>query len=79
MGLSKHQEHDMNDLEIFLSKINLKLEKSIRHSSPREWSKVHLFAKYMLMILFLAQQTVHIVKSLAILWSRNLRYLCWES
>jgi hypothetical protein len=65
MGLSKLQEHDMNALEIFSLKMILVLIRRIPHSSLEKWAKIYLYAKYMLIISFLALLMLHFVKSLA--------------
>jgi hypothetical protein len=61
MGLSKHQEHGMNALEIFLSK----MVRPILLSSLEKWKKIYLYAKYILMILSLVLLTNPFVMSLA--------------
>jgi hypothetical protein len=53
MGLSKLQENGMNALETLLFKMVLGLVRRILHSSLEGWAKIYLYAKYMLMILFL--------------------------
>jgi hypothetical protein len=53
MSLSKHQEHGMNDLEIFSLKMILGFVRRILLSSLEEWVKICLYAKYALMILSL--------------------------
>jgi hypothetical protein len=53
MGLSKLQENGMNALETLLFKMVLGLVRRILHSSLEGWTKIYLYAKYMLMILFL--------------------------
>jgi hypothetical protein len=65
MGLSKHQEHGMNALEIFLLKMVLGLVRPILLSSLEKWEKICLYVKYMLMILSLVLLTNPFVKSLA--------------
>jgi hypothetical protein len=65
MGLSKHQEYGMNDLEIFLLKMVLGLVRPTLLSSLEKWEKICLYAKYMLMILSLLLLTNPFVKSLA--------------
>jgi hypothetical protein len=57
MGLSKHQEHDMNDLETFLLKIVLGLVRPTLLSSLEKWAKICLYAKSILMILYLVLLT----------------------
>jgi hypothetical protein len=52
MGLSKHQEHGMNDLGIFSLKMVLGLVRSTLLSSLERWEKIYLYSKYTLMILF---------------------------
>jgi hypothetical protein len=63
MGSSKPQEHGMNVGKTFLSLMASKLEKSILLSSPKLFLKACLYAKFMLMILYLGL-TSHLVKSL---------------
>jgi hypothetical protein len=53
MGSSKPQEHGMNGLETFLSLMASKLEKLILPSSLKQFLKTYLYAKFMLMILYL--------------------------
>jgi hypothetical protein len=65
MGLSKHQEHGMNALGIFLLKIVLGLVRRFLLSSIERWAKICLYAKYMLTILSLALLTNLFVMSLA--------------
>jgi hypothetical protein len=65
MGLSKHQEHGMNALEIFLLKMVLGLVRLILLSSLEKWEKICLYVKYTLMILSLVLLTNPFVKSLA--------------
>jgi hypothetical protein len=65
MGLSKHQEHGMNALGTFSLKIVLRLVKRIQLSLLERWTKICLYAKYTLMILYLILLTNHFVMSLA--------------
>jgi hypothetical protein len=65
MGFSKHQEHSMNDLRIFLLKIVLGLVKRIQPSLLERWSNICLYAKYTLIILSLVLLTNPFVMSLA--------------
>jgi hypothetical protein len=65
MGLSKHQEHGMNILGIFLLKMVLGLVRRILLSSLERWEKIYLYAKYMLMILYLVLLTNSFVMILA--------------
>jgi hypothetical protein len=65
MGLSKHQEHGMNILGIFLLKMVLGLVRRILLSSLERWEKIYLYAKYMLMILYLVLLTHSFVMILA--------------
>jgi hypothetical protein len=64
-GLSKHQEHGMNALETFLLKMVLVLVRPILLSSLKKWVKIYLYAKYMLIILYLILLTNPFVMSLA--------------
>jgi hypothetical protein len=64
MGSSKPQEHGMNARETFLSLMASKSEKSILLSSLKLLQKTCLFAKFMLMILYLGLLTSQLVKSL---------------
>jgi hypothetical protein len=64
MGSSKPQEHSMNVCEIFLSLMGLKSEKSILLSLLKLLQKICLYAKFMLMILYLGLLTSQLVKSL---------------
>jgi hypothetical protein len=64
MGSSKPQEHGMNACEISLSLMASKSEKLILHSLLRLLQTICLYAKFMLMILYLGLLTNHIVKSL---------------
>jgi hypothetical protein len=54
MGLSKHQEHGMNDLGTFLLKMVLGLVRPIQLSSLENWVKICLYDKSILMILYSA-------------------------
>jgi hypothetical protein len=51
MGLSKHQEHGMNDLVTSLLKSVLGLVRLTLLYSLEKWVKIYLYAKFMLMIL----------------------------
>ena len=64
MGSSKPQEHDMNVLEIFLLQMDSKSVKPILHSLPKLLKMICLYAKFMLMILYLGLLTSLHVKSL---------------
>jgi hypothetical protein len=64
MGSSKPQEHGMNACEIFLSLMASKSVKPILLSLLKLLQKVCLYAKYMLMILYLGLLTNQLVKSL---------------
>jgi hypothetical protein len=57
MGLSNHQEHDMNALGTSLLKIVLGLVRPTLLSSLEKWVKIYLYAKSMLMILYLVLLT----------------------
>jgi hypothetical protein len=65
MGLSKHQEHGMNALGTFLLKMVLGLVRPTLLSSLEKWVKIWLYAKSMLMILYLVLLTNPFVMSLA--------------
>jgi hypothetical protein len=65
MGLSKHQEYDMNILGTFLLKIILELVRPTLLSSLEKWVNICLYAKFMLMILYLVLLTNSFVMSLA--------------
>jgi uncharacterized membrane protein YfhO len=65
IGLSKHQEHDMNALETSLLKMVLELVCLVLLSSLEKWVKICLYAKSMLMILYLILLTNSFVMSLA--------------
>jgi hypothetical protein len=65
MGLSKHQEHGMNALGTFLLKMVLGLVRPTLLSSLEKWVKICLYAKSMLMILYLVLLTNPFVMSLA--------------
>jgi hypothetical protein len=65
MGLSKHQEHGMNDLGTLLLKMVLRWVKQIQLSLLERWAKNYLYAKHILMILSLVLLTNHFVMSLA--------------
>jgi hypothetical protein len=64
MGSSKPQEHGMNACETFLSLMASKLEKLILLSSLKQLQKTCLYAKFMLMILYLGLLTSQLVKNL---------------
>jgi hypothetical protein len=64
MGLSKPQEHGMNACEISLSLMASKSVKQILLSSLKLLQKTCLYAKSMLMILYLGLLTSHLVNSL---------------
>jgi hypothetical protein len=64
MGSSKPQEHGMNVCEIFLSLMASKSEKPILLFLLRLLQKICLYAKFMLMILYLGLLTNQLVKSL---------------
>jgi hypothetical protein len=64
MGSSKPQEHGMYDCEIFLSLMASKSEKPILLSLLKLLQKICLYAKFMLMILYLGLLTNQLVKSL---------------
>jgi hypothetical protein len=53
IGLSKHQERDMNVVGIFSLIIVLGLVKWILHSSLEGWARIHFYVKSMLMTLSL--------------------------
>jgi hypothetical protein len=65
MGLSKHQERGMNALGTFLLKMVLGLVRPTLLSSLEKWVKICLYAKSMLMILYLVLLTNPFVMSLA--------------
>jgi hypothetical protein len=65
MSLSKHQEHGMNVLGTFLLKIVLGLVRSTLLSSLEKWVKICLYAKSMLIILYLVLLINTFVMSLA--------------
>jgi hypothetical protein len=65
MGLSKHQEHGINTLETFLLKMLLRLVRPTLLFSLEKWVKIYLYAKSMLMILYLVLLTNPFVISLA--------------
>jgi hypothetical protein len=64
MGSSKPREHDMNVCEFSLSLMASKSVKSILLSSLKLLQKTCLYAKSMLMILYLGLLTSHLVKSI---------------
>jgi hypothetical protein len=57
MGLSKHQEHGMNALETSLLQMVLGLVRPTLLSSLEKWVKIYLYAKSILMILYLVLLT----------------------
>jgi hypothetical protein len=65
MNLSKHQEHGMNALGTFLLKMVLELVRLSLLSSLEKWVKICLYARSMLMILYLVLLTNPFVMSLA--------------
>jgi hypothetical protein len=65
MGLSKHQKHGMNALGTSLLKIILGLVRPTLLSSLEKWVKIYLYAKSMLMILYLVLLTNPFVMGLA--------------
>jgi hypothetical protein len=65
MGSSKPQDHGMNACEIFLSLMASKLVKPILLSLLKLLQKTCLYAKFILMILYLGLLTSQLVKSLA--------------
>jgi hypothetical protein len=64
MGSSKPQEHGMNALEIFLSLMNSKSERTILLYLPKLLTMICLYAKFMLMISYLGLLTNLHVKNL---------------
>jgi hypothetical protein len=64
MGSSKPQEHGMNAYNIFLSLMASKSVQLILLSSLKLLLKTCLYAKFILMILYLGLLTCHLVKSL---------------
>jgi hypothetical protein len=64
MGSSKPQEHGMNACEISLSLMDSKSVKTILLSLLKPLQKTCLYAKFMLMILYLGLLTSQHVKSL---------------
>jgi hypothetical protein len=64
MGSRKPQEHGMNACEIFLSLMASKSEKLILHSLLKLLQKTCMYAKFMLMILYLGLLTSQLVKTL---------------
>jgi hypothetical protein len=64
MGSSKPQEHDMNAYEISLSLMVSKSVKSILLSLLKLLQKSCLYAKFMLMILYVGLLISQLVKSL---------------
>jgi hypothetical protein len=71
MGSSKPQEHGMNACEIFLSLMASKSIKPILLSLIKLSQKICLYAKFMLMILYLGLLTNQLVKSLVGSWYKN--------
>jgi hypothetical protein len=65
MRLSKHQEHDKNVLETSLLKMVLGLVRLTLLSLLKKWIKIYLYAKSMLMILYLVLLIIPFVMSLA--------------
>jgi energy-coupling factor transporter transmembrane protein EcfT len=65
MNLSRHQEHAINALEIFLLIMILGLVSRILRSSLKGWENIYLYVKYMLMILYLGLLANPFVMSLA--------------
>jgi hypothetical protein len=66
MGSSKPQEHGMNALEIFLSLMGSKSERPILFYSLKLLKMTCLYAKFMLMILYLDLLTSLHVKNLVV-------------
>jgi hypothetical protein len=64
MGLSKHQEYDMDTLGTFLLKMILGLVSPILLSSIEKWVNIYFYVKYTLMILSLFLLTYPFVMSL---------------
>jgi hypothetical protein len=64
MGSSKPQEHGMNACETLLSLTASKSEKLTLLSSLKQLLKTCLYAKFMLMILYLGLLTSQLVKNL---------------
>jgi hypothetical protein len=64
MGSRKPQEHGMNACEIFLSLMASKSEKLILLSLLKLLQKTCMYAKFMLMILYLGLLTSQLVKTL---------------
>jgi hypothetical protein len=64
MGSRKPQEHGMNACETFLSLMTSNLEKLTLLSSLKLLLKTCLYARFMLMILYLGLLISHLVKSL---------------
>jgi hypothetical protein len=64
MGSSKPQEHGMNVCEIFLSLMASKSEKPILLPLLKLLQNICLYAKFMLMILYLGLLTSQLVMSL---------------
>jgi hypothetical protein len=64
MGSSKPQEHGMNALEIFLSLMDSKSERPILLYLLKLLTMIYLYAKFMLMILYLDLLTNLLVRNL---------------
>jgi hypothetical protein len=64
MGSRKPQEHGMNACETSLSLMDSKSEKAILPTLLKVLQKTCLYAKFMLMILYLGLLTSKLVKSL---------------
>jgi hypothetical protein len=71
MSSNKPQEHGMNAWETFSSVMASKLVKLILLSSLKQLPKTCLYAKFLLLILYLGLLTSHLVKSLVGLWYIN--------
>jgi hypothetical protein len=71
--------NSMNACKTFLSLMDSKSVKPILLSSLKLLQKTCLYAKFMLMILYLGQVTSHLVKSLVGSWYGNSRCLWWGS
>jgi hypothetical protein len=65
MGLSKHQEHGMDALGTSLLEMVLGLVRPTLLSSLEKWVKICLYAKSLLMILYLVLLTNPFLMSLA--------------
>jgi hypothetical protein len=64
MDLRNPQEHDMNAQETLLLQMVSNLIKQILPSSLKLLKKTSLYARFMLIILYLGLSTSHLVKSL---------------